>query len=161
MGRAGRGGEPSICVFLHQKNQRLPKEMRPFFKAGSVSCQRKALTKIFSLSDTDGDIFFLHEGVSFNCPIQLSMPLKRWGWSAARLAWNRVAAPAASASIFVWSFRPKNVFSSQLLHELYCYLHLLSLGDQAGCWQDGEGHLGFGWSRVQVCIFCWMFSHTS
>ena len=57
MGRAGRGGEPSICVFLHLKNQRLPKEMRPFFKTDSSACQRRALTEIFTLHDTDGSIF--------------------------------------------------------------------------------------------------------
>ena len=57
MGRAGRGGDPSICVFLHLKNQRLPKEMRPFFKTDSSACQRRALTEIFTLHDTDGSIF--------------------------------------------------------------------------------------------------------
>ena len=63
MGRAGRGGEPSICVFLHLKNQRLPKEMRPFFKADSAFCQRRALTQIFTLHDTDGDMSCISFGV--------------------------------------------------------------------------------------------------
>ena len=54
MGRAGRIGEPSVCIFLHRKGERLPKEMRPFFKGGRAVCLRKALTEIFTLSDHDG-----------------------------------------------------------------------------------------------------------
>ena len=54
MGGAGRGGEPSVCVFLYQRGQRLPKEMRPYFKGNSAMCLRKALIKIFTLTDTDG-----------------------------------------------------------------------------------------------------------
>ena len=51
MGRAGRSGEPSVCIFLHRQGERLPKEMRPFFKGGRTVCLRKALTEIFTLSD--------------------------------------------------------------------------------------------------------------
>ena len=101
MGRAGRGGEPSICVFLHLKNQRLPKEMRPFFKADSAHCQRRALTEIFTLRDTDGGILFFFITLLNSRPSQLSTLLKRQWWSAARLAWTRAAALAASASIFL------------------------------------------------------------
>ena len=55
MGRAGRGGEPSICIFMHGRNQRLPKEMRPFFKGDKAVCLRRTLADIFTLTDTDGD----------------------------------------------------------------------------------------------------------
>ena len=100
MGRAGRGGEPSICVFLHLKSQRLPKEMRPFFKADSAHCQRRALTEIFTLHDTDGGIVFLQK-ILISCPTQLSTLLKSLWWSAARLVWTRAAVLAASASILL------------------------------------------------------------
>ena len=43
-----------MCIFLHRKGERLPKEMRPFFKGGRAVCLRKALTEIFTLSDHDG-----------------------------------------------------------------------------------------------------------
>ena len=99
MGRAGRGGEPSICVFLHLKNQRLPQEMRPIFKVDSLGCQRKALKKIFTLEDTDAKIFApLVQGIRYNSSSQLCIPLRRWQLSAVRPAWTRVVAPAPSAS---------------------------------------------------------------
>ena len=56
MGRAGRGGEPSVCIFLHGRNQRLAPEMRPFFKGDKAVCLRRALTNIFTLTDTDGEL---------------------------------------------------------------------------------------------------------
>ena len=99
MGRAGRGGEPSICVFLHLKNQRLPQEMRPIFKVDSLGCQRKALKKIFTLEDTDAKIFApLVQGIRYNSSSQLCIPLRRWQLSAVGPAWTRVVAPAPSAS---------------------------------------------------------------
>ena len=59
MGRAGRSGEPSVCIFLHRQGERLPKEMRPFFKGGRAVCLRKALTVIFTLSYHDGKSLLL------------------------------------------------------------------------------------------------------
>ena len=56
MGRAGRSGEPSVCIFLHGRNQRLPQEMRPFFKGDRAICLRRALADIFTLTDTDGEL---------------------------------------------------------------------------------------------------------
>lgn len=134
MGRAGRGGDPSICVFLHLKNQRLPKEMRPFFKTDSALCQRRALTEIFTLHDTDGGILFLHRWFTDSRLTQLSMPPKSRGWSVARLAWNRVAALAASASIFLSGFLI-TIFDTflQLLHQLHRNLHHVSFGQKVGC----------------------------
>ena len=56
MGRAGRSGEPSVCIFLHRKGETLLKNMRPFFKGGLTVCLRRALTEIFTLSDYDGKL---------------------------------------------------------------------------------------------------------
>ena len=56
MGRAGRGGQPSVCIFLHGKQQRLPKEMRPAFKGDRPVCLRRALVNIFRLTDIDGQL---------------------------------------------------------------------------------------------------------
>ena len=73
-GPSWQRGEPRNCVFLHMKNQRLPQEMRPIFKVDtdSVCCQRKALTKIFTLEDTDGKIFApLVEGITYTLFLKL------------------------------------------------------------------------------------------
>ena len=39
-----------------EKKQRLPKEMRPFFKGDRAICLRQALADIFRLSDIDGQL---------------------------------------------------------------------------------------------------------
>ena len=73
-GPSWQRGEPRNCVFLHMKNQRLPQEMRPIFKmdTDSVCCQRKALTKIFTLEDTDGKIFApLVQGITYTLFLKL------------------------------------------------------------------------------------------
>ena len=54
MGRAGRGGEPSSCVYLHKKGEKVPKEMKPYLKSGSNKCLKKGMEDIFTLTDCDG-----------------------------------------------------------------------------------------------------------
>ena len=56
MGRAGRGGQPSVCIFLHGKTKDCPR--RPFLKGDRAVCLRKALVDIFPLTDIDGWCLF-------------------------------------------------------------------------------------------------------
>ena len=57
--------------------------MRPIFKVDtdSVCCQRKALTKIFTLEDTDGKIFApLVQGITYTLFLKLigTCELRNW-----------------------------------------------------------------------------------
>ena len=54
MGRAGRAGEPAVCVYIRKIGEKTPKEMKPFLKSGSITCLKKGLEAIFTLTDCDG-----------------------------------------------------------------------------------------------------------
>ena len=162
MGRAGRGGEPSICVFLHLKNQRLPKEMRPFFKADSAFCQRRALTQIFTLHDTDGDMSCISFGVMrfplyFFISVVYATEEARVGCSEACLDQGRCACSKCKYILYRLLSTVLYLMLLQLLHQLYCYLYLLSVGHQTRCWPAGEGHPRFRRSRVRVSTLYWVF----
>ena len=54
MGRAGRGGDQSVCVLIRRKGERTPPEMRKYLKPESNVCLKKGIEQIFTLSDPDG-----------------------------------------------------------------------------------------------------------
>ena len=53
-GRAGRDGQPSVCILLRKKKERTPAELKAFLNTSSTTCLKRGLSKIFSLSDPDG-----------------------------------------------------------------------------------------------------------
>ena len=53
-GRAGRDGQPSVCILLRKKKERTPAELKSFLNTSSTTCLKRGLSKIFSLSDPDG-----------------------------------------------------------------------------------------------------------
>ena len=57
MGRAGRGGDQSVCVLLRRKGERTPPEMRQYLKPDSSICLKKGIAQIFTLKDPDGGFF--------------------------------------------------------------------------------------------------------
>ena len=69
-GRAGRGGQPSVCILLRKK-ERTPAELKAFLNTSSTTCLKRGLSKIFSLSDPDGKShkeLTKHHQVSFDQP---------------------------------------------------------------------------------------------
>ena len=54
LGRAGRGGNAAICIYLRKKGERTPAELRPYLNSTSSICMKKGLVKIFTLSRPDG-----------------------------------------------------------------------------------------------------------
>ena len=56
MGRAGRGGDQSVCVFLRKKGERTPPEMRQFLQSDSTRCLKQGMLDIFTLSNPDSKI---------------------------------------------------------------------------------------------------------
>ena len=62
MGRAGRGGEQSVCVFLRKQGERTPPELKPYLRQDSSTCLKRGMVEIFTLKDADGEkqLFFLH-----------------------------------------------------------------------------------------------------
>ena len=56
MGRAGRGGDQSVCVYLRKKGERTPPEMRQFLKSDSPRCLKQGMVDIFTLSNPDSKI---------------------------------------------------------------------------------------------------------
>ena len=54
MGRAGRGGDQSVCVLLRRRGEWTPPEMRQYLKQDSTVCLKKGMVQIFTLKDPDG-----------------------------------------------------------------------------------------------------------
>ena len=65
MGRAGRGGDQSVCVFLHKRGGRIPPEMRPYLKPDNPICLKKGMEQIFTLQDPDGEILIIQKRLQF------------------------------------------------------------------------------------------------
>ena len=61
MGRAGRGGDQSVCIFLRKKGEKTPPEMKPYLKSDSPACLKKGMVDIFTLKDPDGEIVPIHK----------------------------------------------------------------------------------------------------
>ena len=76
MGRAGRGGSQETACSFTWKTNSCHRRCVPFSRwtvdTDSVCCQRKALTKIFTLEDTDGKIFApLVQGITYTLFLKL------------------------------------------------------------------------------------------
>ena len=56
-GRAGRGGNSAMCIYLRRKGERTPAEIRPYLTSDSSICLKKGLVKIFTLSNPDGIVY--------------------------------------------------------------------------------------------------------
>ena len=70
-GRAGRDGQPSVCILLRKKKERTPAELKAFLNTSSTTCLKRGLSEIFSLSDPDGKShkeLTKHHQVSFDQP---------------------------------------------------------------------------------------------
>ena len=61
MGRAGRGGDQSVCVFFRKKGERTPPEMGPYLKDDSSACLKRGMVNIFTLKDPDGEFVAIHK----------------------------------------------------------------------------------------------------
>ena len=55
MGRAGRGGDQSVCIFLRKQGERTPPEMKPYLRQESSACLKRGMVEIFTLKDVDGE----------------------------------------------------------------------------------------------------------
>ena len=151
MGRAGRGGQPSVCIFLHGKNQRLPKEMRPFFKGDRAVCLRKALTDIFRLSNVDGLLYILFSLVISLNSVEYETQKQKVDCSEACLMERRCVCSKCRYILITVGLRSDTFHNVlQLLLKLHCHLHNLSFGGEAGRQPGGQWHLGPGWGKVQV-----------
>lgn len=56
MGRAGRDGSRSVCVFIRKKGEHTPKDMKALLEQtfpGKLICPQKGITDIFTLSNPD------------------------------------------------------------------------------------------------------------
>ena len=105
MGRAGRGGDQAVCIFLRKKGERTPREMKPYLKQDTSACLKKGIVEIFTLKDPDGEIVnFNFSGVKYHKSVQifkivcsqLFMPWKRRNVVAVRLALKLVGVSAAT-----------------------------------------------------------------
>ena len=59
-GRAGRGGDQSVCVLLRRKGERTPPEMREFLNPNNPNCLKKGMETVFTLKSPDGEILIIH-----------------------------------------------------------------------------------------------------
>ena len=70
-GRASRDGQPSVCILLRKKKEKTPAELKAFLNTSSMTCLKRGLSEIFSLSDPDGKShkeLTKHHQVSFDQP---------------------------------------------------------------------------------------------
>ena len=51
-GRAGRDGQPSVCILLRKKKERTPAELKAFLNTSSKTCLKRGLSDIFSVKAT-------------------------------------------------------------------------------------------------------------
>ena len=94
MGRAGRGGDQSVCIFLRKQGERTPPEMKPYLRQDSSACLKRGMVEIFTLKDVDGEIQLMYtfmqitwaELFSFQWSIQLSKRLSTAAGTALLLA---------------------------------------------------------------------------
>ena len=107
MGRAGRGGEQAVCVFLRKRGERTPREMKSYLKQDTSACLKKGMVEIFTLNDPDGEGVASHnfsfpkyhepfKSLEIFCS-QLCMLGKRRKEAAVRLALKPDGVSAASA----------------------------------------------------------------
>ena len=54
MGRAGRDGAQSVCVFLHRHKETMKKDLAAVFRSPTHQCLHSGLTAIFTISQPDG-----------------------------------------------------------------------------------------------------------
>ena len=87
MGRAGRGGDQSVCIFLRKKGERTPPEMKPYLRQDSSACLKRGMVEIFTLKDVDGEIQLMHTFMPITWARQFSLQWsihlsKRWSTAA-------------------------------------------------------------------------------
>ena len=106
MGRAGRGGDQSICVFLRKKGEKTPPEMKPYLKPDSPACLKKGMVDIFTLKDPDGEIVLIHNFFFFSTAIQIIIFCSQWFTTVRRrtldAVWPAVRPVGASAASVGW-----------------------------------------------------------
>ena len=83
MGRAGRGGDQAVCVFLRKKGERTPREMKPYLKQDTSACLKKGMIEIFSLKNPDGEsvfFIFLESSTKISSKLQNSLLSVVYHW---------------------------------------------------------------------------------
>ena len=106
MGRAGRGGDQSVCIFLRKKGEKTPPEMKPYLKSDSPACLKKGMVDIFTLKDPDGEIVPIVSPRQYKLFESLKIFCSQWFTHLRRrtldAVWPAVRPVGASAASVGW-----------------------------------------------------------